>query len=412
MARISLAPGFNQVSVGALSQVLPLAQGILSKQANEPVDDLERQAKMIALQDAIQNAPENNALKQMMARLGPQQMLAQIAAKGIAEKQLANTQRHQQMTEAAAAEANRIRAATQQATAESARITAALAMARARDEGIQGLPPMPGTQPAATRPMDENPASANMPPVPALQPAATAIAQSASAPQVSPKSARESAARYNTKLAEKSAEDYADLVDKAPGIDQQIDALNEGIKQFSSFSRNSLLGTGSVATLGGLTRLASEPAQNLESAFRRISLKNMVAMFSGMSRAIDTQVERAAYEATQPGLSNDDDVNANILAGGMAITAKVKAESEARRAYLETNKTLNGYNSPVIGKAVVFDTQGNPRLIPKGQLGEATRAGLMDDAAYAKFMLDSKSGPGLSQQNQFAPPPGAVRRVR
>lgn len=81
MAQIQLAPGFNQVSVGALSNVLPLVQGILSKQANMPIEDLQRQLAMATIPQEIASAPESSALKLQLLRSQVQGALSDAAMK-------------------------------------------------------------------------------------------------------------------------------------------------------------------------------------------------------------------------------------------------------------------------------------------------------------------------------------------
>lgn len=92
-----------------------------------------------------------------------------------------------------------------------------------------------------------------------------------------------------------------------------VNLVKQAKDEFEKYSKGSLTGTGPLATLGGGTKYLSSGTQKLDSLFRTLSLDSMVKMFSGMSKAVDTNAERAAFEATQPSLSNDDNVNKMIL---------------------------------------------------------------------------------------------------
>jgi hypothetical protein len=53
--------------------------------------------------------------------------------------------------------------------------------------------------------------------------------------------------------------------------------------------------------------------QKLEQRMNEISLQNMVSMFSGMSKAVDTDAERRAFESTQLSMRNHPSVNADYI---------------------------------------------------------------------------------------------------
>lgn len=98
-----------------------------------------------------------------------------------------------------------------------------------------------------------------------------------------------------------------------PKTENLIKLLEDAKEKFQKYSSKSLTGTGPIATLGGLTKYANDDTQRLDAIFRNLSLDSMTKMFAGMSKAIDTGAERAAFESTQPSLSNDDKVNEDIL---------------------------------------------------------------------------------------------------
>jgi len=187
-------------------------------------------------------------------------------------------------------------------------------------------------------------------------------------------------------------------------ISDQVDVANEGIQKLLKYNRNSAGGTGPFATVGGLKRYTSSDLQDLEATFNKINLKNLVTTFQGFSRSIDTAVERAAWDRTQPSIKLDDPVNMKILIGNISLGVKAAAEGEARRAYIEqsANKSLEGYKSPVIGKeTVLFNPQGDAHMVPKEQANDYAKQGWMNADAYAQFLLSGKPAatapaPGLT----------------
>lgn len=94
--------------------------------------------------------------------------------------------------------------------------------------------------------------------------------------------------------------------------------LEKTEKLFKEYSKKTIGGTGPLATIGGLTKYGSEKAENLDAQFKKMNLDTMVKMFNGMSRAVDSDRERAAFEAAQPSLTNDDNTNARLIAERIA----------------------------------------------------------------------------------------------
>ncbi len=63
----------------------------------------------------------------------------------------------------------------------------------------------------------------------------------------------------------------------------------------------------------------------------------MVKMFAGMSKAVDTGAERAAFESTQPRINNDDSVNTMILNDQLAAAERMlQKQQEAIQRYDRT----------------------------------------------------------------------------
>ena len=192
------------------------------------------------------------------------------------------------------------------------------------------------------------------------------------------------------KQSEESAKLYNETVENSLKISDQVEAANEGIQKLINYSKGTLGGTGPFATVGGLKRYTDAELQDMEAVFNKINLKNLVTTFQGFSRSIDTNVEREAWNRTQPNIKLDDPVNMNILIGNVSLGVKASAEGEARRQYIENSptKSLAGYRSPVIGRTkTMFDQNGKAQLVRNEEVNEFKKQGFMDASQYAKTLM-------------------------
>lgn len=118
-------------------------------------------------------------------------------------------------------------------------------------------------------------------------------------------------------------------------LTDQLKMLENAKKQFEDYSSGSLVGTGPLATGMGTKTFLSKDLESLESTFNNISLQNMVKMFAGMSKAVDSEAERRAFESTQPNIKLDDATNRKLL----------QDKIDATKSLLEkTRKSKNQYD--------------------------------------------------------------------
>jgi hypothetical protein len=96
-------------------------------------------------------------------------------------------------------------------------------------------------------------------------------------------------------------------------LEEQIKNLEETGKVFEDYSKKSIGGTGPIATGFGLKKSVSSDLERLNSKFKKGSLEEMSRMFAGMSKAVDSEGERRAFESTQPSVELDDSTNRAIL---------------------------------------------------------------------------------------------------
>lgn len=200
---------------------------------------------------------------------------------------------------------------------------------------------------------------------------------------------------------QESSKAYNDLIEGSSKVEEQLSLATDTLRQFDQYSKNSALGTGPFATGFGLKQYTDADTQQLEAAFRTINLKNMAATFDGMSRAIDTQAERQAWERTQPGIKLDDPVNYQILVGNISMATKAKAEADARKQYIDSSPdgTLKGYQSPIFGKTkTMFNANGDAIVVPNNQVPSAKKNGLMTADEFTATLSSGKTA-GKPQNN-------------
>lgn len=97
------------------------------------------------------------------------------------------------------------------------------------------------------------------------------------------------------------------------GLEEQIKNLEDTKKVFEDYSKKSVGGTGPLATGFGLKKAVSSDLERLNSKFKKGSLEEMSRLFAGMSKAVDSEGERRAFESTQPSIELDDATNRAIL---------------------------------------------------------------------------------------------------
>jgi hypothetical protein len=168
---------------------------------------------------------------------------------------------------------------------------------------------------------------------------------------------------------------------------ENLSDIDVALKRSLEYARSSALGgTGPIATLGGAKRLVSKDLQALENIYNKINIQNMVATFAGMSKAVDSDAERAAWNATQPNITNDDSVNVQILLGMQSSLLKDKIVKEAQREWLNQGRNLSEFKHPILeGTAgTIVAPNGEMIVVDKGRMGEYLDKGYADLDSYAE----------------------------
>jgi len=196
--------------------------------------------------------------------------------------------------------------------------------------------------------------------------------------------------KFEETLLTEQAKDYQQFQSSAFKADQQLQNINDALKEFEKYTKapGTIGGTGDIATLFGMKKIASSDLENLDNKFKKISMDALVTNFSGMSRAMDSNAEREAFNATQPDIQKDDPVNASALLGAKSMVLKTKAEAAAQKKHLQNNPNLTNYVSPIIQKVItVINKNGKMILIPKEDVEEYKKDGYYDLDTYADIIL-------------------------
>lgn len=208
---------------------------------------------------------------------------------------------------------------------------------------------------------------------------------------------------FGEAVAKKEAERFADSQTNIPRIGQNISKIDEAIKAQLDYKANSFGGTGALATVGGVKKYLSQDLEKLEAKFRDINLKNMVTTFSGMSKAVDSDAERRAWESTQPGIRLDDKTNLSIMVGQKSSLLKDKAVADAQNDWVKQNGGLRGFeqNNPILNGLVttVVDRNGNMQLVPKESLKQYLQQGYMTNDDYVEMISGDKKS--MSRQEKI-----------
>lgn len=170
-----------------------------------------------------------------------------------------------------------------------------------------------------------------------------------------------------------------DLDNAENTLTTQLKDLKTIKSDFEKYSKGSLFGTGRLATLGGTTKMFSEKTEQLDSKFKKIALDEMVKMFAGMSKAVDSDAERRAFEATQPSIELHDTTNRRLLDDKIkAAESLLKKTKEAKQKYDQFgtfDPAVTREAAQTTEKVVVQNSKGQRFRLPKSQLQSAIAQG-------------------------------------
>jgi hypothetical protein len=91
--------------------------------------------------------------------------------------------------------------------------------------------------------------------------------------------------------------------------------------------------------------------QAIENALNKISLSEMTKSFAGMSKAIDSDAERAFFQSAQASMDKYEDVNVDVLKEMKANLESLREKSKAKLQEIEGSKQ----NQPPYGEFTEMD---------------------------------------------------------
>lgn len=201
---------------------------------------------------------------------------------------------------------------------------------------------------------------------------------------------------FSKELTKHQAKEFSKSLEDRKKTAASLDLVDRTLEQFMNYSINKIGGTGPIVTLGGLTKYNpfGSSTEELDAAFKEIDIKNMVSTFSGMSKAVDSDAERAAWRATQPSVSKDDKPNMQILLGMKSSLMKDREIAEAKQRWVEKNGTIEGFTHPILeGKVTTMVSRdGVMELVPKDAVDQFKELGLMPLDEYVDFGLSGVKG--------------------
>lgn len=170
--------------------------------------------------------------------------------------------------------------------------------------------------------------------------------------------------KYEVK--QRLAEDKANREMKKE-IDSSIPALDQQIKNVKAAQKalKDMKGMTGTGPMDQYLSKFTEDGQKAEQALNKISLDTMVKMFSGMSKAIDSDAERAFFQSAQPSMGKYENVNKELLQQmeENLTSLKKKAES-AKKDYSagkspqpKEAKTSEVKRATKDGRTAIFDSE-------------------------------------------------------
>jgi hypothetical protein len=190
----------------------------------------------------------------------------------------------------------------------------------------------------------------------------------------------------------KQAADFAESQKALQTNANNMSKVDEAMNAQLQYSKDETLGTGPIATLGGLTKYVSQDTESLDAKFKDIDLKNMVSTFAGMSKAVDSDAERRAWKSTQASVSNDDETNVQILLGSKSSLLKDRIVSQAKADYVDKYGNLDRFDHPILRgeQTTIVDPKGELQIVDKTQIPNLKKAGFRDLDKYASDLLKGK----------------------
>jgi len=136
------------------------------------------------------------------------------------------------------------------------------------------------------------------------------------------------------------------------GIEDQIKSVKKARDLVKNASKSGLSDTGPVDQYSSKM---SDRGQALEQAINQVSLDKMVKMFAGMSKAIDSDAERAFFQASQPAMNKYPAANIKILDDMLVNLESLKTKNSNLRDNITTKGERVDVDRPEKKQAMSID---------------------------------------------------------
>ena len=196
-------------------------------------------------------------------------------------------------------------------------------------------------------------------------------------------------------------------------IETELANVDDALSQLKQYKESTLAGTGPgtwALTAGG--RFGAK-SQLLKASFGKVALASLRRWFSNFARSIDTKAERSFFQATQPDIWNEDEVNASILIGSKIAGKKQQLEITAQEAYIQQNGNLDGYSSPLLPEGpgqpfkvtAVITPEGTVELVSPEQVEQWLQRGYLTPDQWVQSFFGGEPA-------QVTPPTGEQKMNR
>jgi hypothetical protein len=133
-------------------------------------------------------------------------------------------------------------------------------------------------------------------------------------------------------------------------LDSQIANVDRALKLFKDPKTGKIKG-GLTGPIRQYISPITPEGQKIENALNKISLSEMTKTFAGMSKAVDSDAERAFFQAAQPSLKKYEDVNVEVLEEMKTNLESLRDKSKAKLQEIEVPKQ----NEAIYGEFVERD---------------------------------------------------------
>lgn len=130
-------------------------------------------------------------------------------------------------------------------------------------------------------------------------------------------------------------------------LDSQIRNIDKALELFID-PKTQKVRSGLTGPIRQYISPVTSQGQKVQNALNKISLSEMTKTFAGMSKAVDSDAERAFFQAAQPALNKYEDVNVDVLREMRTNLESLREKSKAKLQEIEGSDQTKPH--PITGK--------------------------------------------------------------